>query len=480
MRISIFSRLVIGYLIILLLLVTASAYAILQLSRLNDIASSILSVDNRMIEFHKMLADGILSEMRNEKKYIISQDQHLYDQFHEARDDFSKKLKVVMEWADSEDMIRLLEKISGLHLHYHVVFDEQVEHIKAKKNYPEEWYGHEKEKTLNGITEGLKQLKTLIQISTYEKIQKIADAGESSRKVAMAITAASLFMVIAISVVITRNITRPLASVKGKTRKIAKGNFGEDLNISSPPEMSELASAFNLMCRKLQEVDEIKNDFFSLMSHELRTPLSSIKEGTNLLLEGLGGDVPEKQKRLLSIISEESNRLIELVSSLLDLSKMEAGMLEYNLVRTNLGDLIHRAVTEIMPLAEARNIRIEKDINELPPVKVDSEKMLRVIRNLLDNAVKFSPGGGCVTVTAHRSEKEVKVSVANNGPGIKKEHLASIFDKFQQAPARGSDRLKGTGLGLAIVKHIIDSHRGEVWAVSEPGEGSVFTFVLPV
>ena len=126
--------------------------------------------------------------------------------------------------------------------------------------------------------------------------------------------------------------------------------------------IAELAAAINTMCHKLQEVDDIKSDFFSHMSHELRTPLASIKEGTTMLLEGLGGEISEKQQRILKIIVQESNRLIDQVNSLLDLSKMEAGMLKYQFTPTDLAVLAKKSLEALAPLAEAKSIFIDNKI----------------------------------------------------------------------------------------------------------------------
>lgn len=268
--------------------------------------------------------------------------------------------------------------------------------------------------------------------------------------------------------------------MKRRTREIARGNFEGDLSLSSPPEIAELADAFNLMCHKLKDLDKTKSDFFSSMSHELRTPLTSMKEGTGLLLEGVGGPITERQKKLLMILAEESGRLINLVNSLLDLSKMEAGMMTYDFVQASLAPLINKAMTEIEPLVESKGIHLQAKIGEeLPMMKVDCERILQALRNLIGNAVKFTPDGGRVTVSAQAIEQGVEVSVGDTGNGIPEESLVNVFDKFHQVDSTDSYRIKGSGLGLAIVKHIITSHGGKVWAVSEQGQGSTFTFVLP-
>jgi two-component system sensor histidine kinase GlrK len=208
--------------------------------------------------------------------------------------------------------------------------------------------------------------------------------------------------------------------------------------------------------------------------------LTSIKEGTGLLLEGVGGATTEKQRRMLTILAEESNRLIGLVNSLMDLSKMEAGMMNYSFERASLAPLIKKAIGEITPLIEAKGIQLETEVAErLPTVKVDSERILQALRNLIGNAVKFTPKAGRVKVAARSLAGKIEFSVRDTGPGIAAENLKAIFDKFHQGDSNGAFSVNGTGLGLAIAKHIIVSHGGEIWAENHPDRGSTFIFVLP-
>jgi two-component system sensor histidine kinase GlrK len=149
------------------------------------------------------------------------------------------------------------------------------------------------------------------------------------------------------------------------------------------------------MCEKLTAVDRMKGDFFSMISHELRTPLTTIIEGTSLLLEGIGGEITEKQGKLLSILSAETNRLIEMVNSILDLSKMEAGMMTYTFEEKSIAPLIDQVITEVTPLVEAKGILLKKEIEgDLAPARLDGDRMLQTLRNLIGNAVKFTPEKG--------------------------------------------------------------------------------------
>jgi two-component system sensor histidine kinase GlrK len=146
----------------------------------------------------------------------------------------------------------------------------------------------------------------------------------------------------------------------------------------------------------------------------------------------------------------------------------------------DLSTLIMRSIREMTPLATAKNIRIDSDIGEISYVFIDSERILQILRNLIGNALKFTPPGGTVSVAVRQTEKGAHLSVTDTGPGIPREELDVIFDKFRQALSNHSPRFQGTGLGLAIVRHIAEAHGGKVWVESEVGLGSTFTFVLPV
>lgn len=482
MKLTIFSRLVIGYLAIFILAMAVIIYAISQLRQLENISHSILSVDMGVLTYDQKLTDTLLSLIRYEKKFVVDNDAELYDQFLLKRSEFEHNLKQVLMIAGSPESGELLGNVEKYFQRYESLFDIEVEFLKAGQEYPADNYKKEKELAVNGILDNLKQLKAYSQSSTYDKIKKLGEAKGNASKVAIVMGLISLVTGIVISIFITINITRPLSEIKKSTGEIARGNFPDDLKLASPPEITELANAFNIMCAKLKQIDKLKSDFFSLMSHELRTPLTTIKEGTNLMIEGLeNGKVSGKQKRLLTIISEESNRLINLVNSLLDLSKMEAGMMAYNFTPTDIGGLISKVSREIEPLAETRNIKIHTDINNSgPPVKVDRDRILQVLRNLIGNAVKFTPDGGSVNVFSGPVTEGVNVSVADTGAGIAAENLSTIFNKYEQVTLGGSSKIKGTGLGLSIVKHIIDAHGGKIWVESTLGKGSVFSFVLPV
>ena len=479
MRLSLFSRLTLGYLAIFVLVTAVSAYAIYQLRRFDTLTRSILSVDNSVLELEKVLSDLLYSQSRFEQNFVIAKKEADFEQFLRLKEDFSLQLSRALALADAAGR-NLLSQIRRDYQSYHELVAEEAQLIRAKKVYSQTEYKQAKDQFTDTIQASLEEIKTNQQQATHAELHQLAQSVDHALQVSTMITTACLLAIVLLSLLITRSITRPVALLKSKTREIAEGRFDAGLRISSPPELAELAAAFNRMCERLGEVERMKADFFSSMSHELRTPLTSIKEGTGLLLDGVGGETTDKQRKLLTILAEESNRLIGVVNSLLDLSKLEAGMLNYAFETVNLDPLIRRAVAEIAPLVEAKQIKVETAIDApLPPARLDPERMLQVLRNLLGNAVKFTPKGGQVTVAASPVDGKLQVSVQDSGPGIPAESLTAIFEKFHQGNHKGAHMRPGTGLGLAIAKNIITSHGGEIWAESELGQGSKFFFALP-
>lgn len=239
---------------------------------------------------------------------------------------------------------------------------------------------------------------------------------------------------------------------------------------------------------KERQLDKMKSDFVSVVSHELRTPLAAMRGATENLLDEITGDINALQKECLSTIKRNIERLSRLINDLLDISKMEAGMFELILKPYSLSVLIDDAVSLFEEQAKQACIVINKIfVCELPMINLDGDKITQVITNLVGNAIKFTPAGGEVTIKAFpvigKSDEEgdcVQVDVIDTGIGIAPPDLERVFDKFYQVTSRKGHKAKGTGLGLTITKGIIEKHGGRIWASSEFGKGSTFSFTLPI
>ena len=480
-RLTILSRLVIGHLAIFMLMIAMNIYVIMQIGQFNRITQSVLMTNDKLIEYIGKFTDAVLSQTRYEKKFFITRDEAFHNQFLKLKMDCDQYLRELLNTAETVQARTLLNTVAESYQTYELLFDEKVKHLESGSSYSEQQYAQGKDRLLNIILEELDKLTKHIRQNTDGKMRELYDLGANTRIIIVVMVGTFIAIGTFISFFINRTITQPVAIMKKKTKEIAGGNFRGDLNLSSPPEIGELADAFNLMCNKLQELDEMKSDFFNSISHELRTPLSTTKMGLELLRGQTERISKEDQKIILETIYKENNRVIDLVNSLLDLSKMEAGMMTFNFERKEVTPLINRVVEEMGPLIKAKQITLETKIPEkLPSIEMDSERILQVLRNLIGNALKFTPAGGAVRVSALSIDDRVRVSVADTGPGIPAENLKTVFEKFRQLTTKDSPLIRGTGLGLAIARQIITSHGGKIWAESEPGKGSTFYVMLPI
>ncbi len=244
----------------------------------------------------------------------------------------------------------------------------------------------------------------------------------------------------------------------------------------------EHGNAYGVLWRDVtrdKEVDAMKTQLLSTVSHELRTPLASIKGfATTLLRQDVRWD-EATQREFLRIIEEESNRLEELIDNLLDMSQVEAGALRIQREPVQLRRLVREAVENAQRLTEAHWFVMDL-ASELPRVWADPRRVRQVLNNLLENAIKYAPNGGQVTVTCEVENEFVITSVADQGEGIPRELLERVFDRFFQVDGASTRKTGGSGLGLAIAKGIVEAHGGTIWAESAAGQGSVFRFSLPI
>lgn len=233
--------------------------------------------------------------------------------------------------------------------------------------------------------------------------------------------------------------------------------------------------------KKLRELDKLKSNFLSMVSHELRTPLTTIQGYITFLKTEKAGTLNTAQKEYLKISEEEAELLNHLLEELLDLSRIERGKFKVNLAGINLQDVVTKAMVSLQILANKQKITVENNLpKNLSLVLADKEKILQVITNLLENALKFNQRKGkiCISTVAGHENNKITFCISDTGIGIEKNKLNKIFDKFYQCDSLEKRRRGGFGLGLAISKSILELHHGKIWVESSIGVGSKFFFEL--
>jgi two-component system phosphate regulon sensor histidine kinase PhoR len=230
----------------------------------------------------------------------------------------------------------------------------------------------------------------------------------------------------------------------------------------------------------LKELDRMKSDFVAMVSHELRSPVASVQQQLSVILEGLSGELTERQLRMLTRAKERARGLLDLINDLLDLSKIEAGMAVQYKEPLGMEELLGKIHEAMLPEAEAKRLQLKLQVD--PPLKLvqgDRSNLEGVFTNLVNNAIKYTPEGGEITIHVKGEGENVRVDVSDTGIGMSKEDLPRIFDRFYRVKSEKTRQIVGTGLGLSIVKHIVEAHLGTISVESEEGGGSIFSVVLP-
>lgn len=246
-------------------------------------------------------------------------------------------------------------------------------------------------------------------------------------------------------------------------------------------KLEKLTADLQAANERLKQLDEAKTEFLSITSHQLRTPLSAIKGYLSMLQEGDFGKLSKKQADIVGVLLRNSERLIRLINIFLNISRIESGRLKINKSLTDINQLVRDIVKSLAIEAATKHIKVEFKENDIPLFQFDSDKMTDVIMNLVDNAIKYTPIGGWVSVSVKNMDKYILVKVQDNGKGISYDELDQLFQKFRRGKDINRVDTSSVGLGLYIAKKIIEGHGGNIWAESEgENKGTTFKFTLPL
>jgi len=286
--------------------------------------------------------------------------------------------------------------------------------------------------------------------------------------------------------IISRSFTKPIQELYKATQELEKGNFTVRTNITTNDELTQLSDAFNrssLALSKMEEerlqLDKAKAEFLSITSHELRTPITSLKAQLQMLQQEYFGKLTEKQKESLDVILRNAERLNKIIEDFLEVSRIEDARLKFTFRKTDLQETVKETVKFMEGFAKEKNIKLLVTTGELPNIEVDPDRISQVLRNLVHNAIKFSPLDSSIEIHTEVKKSYIQFSVKDQGIGLKSEDLICVFEPFYQVEGTLSQKLGGTGLGLTICRGIIEAQKGKIWVESKPGYGSTFYFTVP-
>ncbi|OHA46651.1 MAG: hypothetical protein A3A80_02185 [Candidatus Terrybacteria bacterium RIFCSPLOWO2_01_FULL_44_24] len=293
---------------------------------------------------------------------------------------------------------------------------------------------------------------------------------------------------ILIAYLISTSFIKPILDLRKAFGDLSAGKRNVRVPVRNHDEFGDLAQHFNEMSEYIDKANEqeekmnkLKSEFISIAAHQLRAPLSGIKWTFRMLLDEDWGAMTSEQKQAIERASTANERLIALVNELLDVSRIEEGRIGYNFKSAYIEKIIESVKEEFYLIALGKNIKLEfiHSPAPIPLIAIDEERIGLAINNLLSNAINYTLAGGKITIKSEALEEEIRVSITDTGVGIPKDEIKKLFVKFFRASNVIRMQSSGTGLGLFIVKNIIERHGGKIWAESQEGHGSVFTFTIP-
>jgi signal transduction histidine kinase len=304
-------------------------------------------------------------------------------------------------------------------------------------------------------------------------------------------TAVAIIVLIALNTAIagyfiSKSITKPLRELHKATSELEKGNFNVRTNISTSDELGELSRAFNksaialgIMDEEHKQLEKTKSEFFSMTSHELRTPITPLKVQLQMLYKQYYGKLTSKQRETLMNILKNTERLNKIIEDFLEISRIESARLKFIFKKTDVRETVYETINLMEGFAKEKNIQFNTDFGKLPTINADPDRISQVLKNIIHNAIKFSPNNGKIEISAQLKKDSIQFSIKDYGKGMSPNDQIRVFEPFYQVNST-SKEFGGTGLGLAICRGIIEAQKGKIWIQSIEGEGSTFYFTVPL
>jgi len=287
----------------------------------------------------------------------------------------------------------------------------------------------------------------------------------------------TLLIALVLGGVLITSFTRPIRKLADGTEKIADGELGFQVKITSNDELGKLAASFNNMSKDLQKADQLRKQMTADIAHDLRTPLSILHGYTEAISEGK----MTANQEIIQAMHGQTKHLNYLIEDLRTLSLLDSEELTFQLENIDPGGILKQTRTAFLPLAAKKELTINLELPEkLPKVKLDPDRLTQILGNLINNAINILPPGGTIWVTARHESEELSIEIKDDGPGIVKEDLPHIFNRHYKVDRARSQESGSSGLGLAITKKLVEGQGGKITVNSEPGEGTVFGLTFPL
>ena len=483
---SVYTKLLVAFLTIVVLLIMVGAAGLRALSEVNRHAEELVIL-HRKIAAYRQLQHDTTGQLYSVASALMASNDRTLEATLRQLNQFGYDLDRLQFVA--KDEVELLSRVQADYDRFIQAVTHVIELIR-KGNVAE---GRELQRTqASPLADRLERLTNeLVNKAEGDMVARIEVSHEAyltARWVVIGFAVGSIGLALILGYAISWSLIGPVQEMDAQLKEIAVGDFSQRVAIPNRDELGALATNLNRMNEELgrlyQQLDTAnrhKSEFLASMSHELRTPLNAIIGFSEVLLDRLFGDLNAKQEEYLQDVLESGRHLLSLINDILDLSKVEAGHMELEVGRFALPEILENGLTMIRERAGRHGIALSLEVDPaIDVIEADERKVKQVVFNLLSNAVKFTPDGGQVGIRVGRNDAGVWITVWDTGIGITPENQERIFEEFQQVEGVYTEKREGTGLGLALAKKFVELHGGQLWVESEAGQGSRFTFTLPV
>jgi signal transduction histidine kinase len=483
------TKLLVAFLAIVCLLIAIGVVSLAELGRLNQRAEEFVQLQ-RKIAAYRQIQHSTTSQLYSVATAMLAPDAATLDATLRQLNQFGydlDRLKFV-----AQDEVEVLQRVRVEYEGFTAAVKEVIELVRAGKVAEGRSAQVERAGPLAERLERLtNELVNKAEANMLARIDESHDGYLASVRWVVAFALGSIVLALALGYAISVSLIGPLRQMGERFDGIAAGDFTNHVVLPNRDELGALAGHLNHMSdelgqlyRQLETANRHKSEFLAHMSHELRTPLNAIIGFSDVLIEKMFGEVNDKQLEYLQDIHSSGYHLLALINDILDLSKIEAGRMDLDLARFDLGDLLESSSMLVRERAVRQGLKLSLDVAEGQGEWVaDVRKIKQVLLNLLSNAVKFTPPGGSVALRARHMDgaagRAVEIAVIDTGVGIALDQQALVFEEFRQASGDHLRKSEGTGLGLAIAKRFVELHGGTIRVESTPGKGSTFAFVLP-
>jgi signal transduction histidine kinase len=478
-------KLLAAFLAIVMLLIMVGAVGLHVLSGVNQRAEELIKLQ-RKIEAYRQVQHDTTTQLYSVASALLSSDDRMLSSTLRQLNQFGYDVDRLQFVA--KDEVELLGRFRQDYDKFVEIVTRVVELIRAGRAAEAREIQAAQTAPLADRLERLtNQLVNKAESDMVAGIEASKQAYENSQFVVIAFALGSIVLALILGYAISWSLIGPVKEIEGRLNQIAAGDFTKRVHVVNQDELGALAANVNRMCeelgrlyQQLEAASKHKSQFLANMSHELRTPLNAILGYTELIIDNIYGETPEKMRDVLERVQNNGKHLLGLINDVLDLSKIEAGQLTLSLADYSINNVVNGVFAALESLATAKKIALKIELPpDLPSGRGDEHRLTQVLLNIVGNAIKFTDAGE-VAIKASASNGSYTVAVRDTGPGISTADQGKIFDEFQQAEDSPTKKKGGTGLGLAISKRIIKLHGGRIWVESKAGEGSTFSFTIPV